>query len=221
MQLGSKRALLGVTGIYKTDSIESILHQNLDVNALKRTLLVTATNLSFATADVFYEFVGEGANERQAAFQKARGADPAFALSRDNFVQAVRASAAIPAAFEPVPMNLGVASAKAYVDGGVANNTPMSMALDAGATEALVVLLQPEQITQQVYPTTNLREIVISALTLMSQTNSGNGYESRGQSPGCTDSLRPSTLSTSSGCARFRQTQSVGACVRRRYRGRH
>jgi len=55
-------------------------------------------------------------------------------LSSGNIVQAVLASAAIPGVFPPVRLG-----GRALIDGGVANNTPVSTAVRLGATRVLVL----------------------------------------------------------------------------------
>jgi len=67
-----------------------------------------------------------------------------YALSNTNFLSAVEASASIPLAFDPVRFNHGTGRDFLYVDGGVANNTPIGMAIAAGATDVTVVFMDPE-----------------------------------------------------------------------------
>jgi NTE family protein len=55
-------------------------------------------------------------------------------LSSGPVIDAVLASAAIPGVFPPVPIN-----GRLLVDGGVANNTPISTALNLGATRIIVL----------------------------------------------------------------------------------
>jgi NTE family protein len=55
-------------------------------------------------------------------------------LSSGDAVEALRASTAIPALFEPV-----VLDGRVLVDGGVANNTPISTAIELGATHVIVL----------------------------------------------------------------------------------
>jgi len=169
MQLGSKKALLALRGFVLPNTIETILSSNLVFAALKRSLIVTATNLTYGSSETFYAFVGPNSGQMQSSFTKALG-DGAHAIYNDEqFVLAVRASAAIPGAFEPVPMNLGSAGYKEFVDGGVANNIPIRLAADVGATEITAVLLQPVQTSVPAYATNNLLEIGLASLTVMQQ----------------------------------------------------
>jgi len=167
-QIGSKKALVRITGFVKPDVISQILTANLDFGRLTRSLIVTATNLTFASSDAFYAFVGPNSEAAQQSFLKGYS-NNAHPISRDNFELAVRSSAAIPGAFEPVSMNLGTQGNKEYVDGGVANNTPTRLAAQAGATEIVVMLLEPQQVSTALYPTANLLEIAATSLTVMQQ----------------------------------------------------
>ena len=61
-------------------------------------------------------------------------------LTQENFSAAVVASAAMPGVFDPVPIKRHeTGDINLYVDGGVANNTPIGMAVDAGANDITVV----------------------------------------------------------------------------------
>ena len=167
MQVGSKRALLALRGAVKPDAIEAILADYIDFDALKRSLIVTATNLTYGSSEAFFAFVGSDCNQVQATFEGAFG-NVAHPLSNtESFKAAVRASAAIPCFFEPVTMNLGTGD-KDYVDGGVANNTPVQLAAMAGAREITVVLLQPNAVNAT-YATATLPEIALGSYTVMQQ----------------------------------------------------
>jgi len=62
-------------------------------------------------------------------------------LTQDNFTDAVVASAAMPGVFQPVAIKRReTGDTNLYVDGGVANNTPVELAIDAGATDITVIL---------------------------------------------------------------------------------
>jgi predicted acylesterase/phospholipase RssA len=192
MQIGSKKALLQLRGFVSPNAITEILGA-LDFNALKSSLIVTASNLTFGSSDAFYAFIGPEALGAEKTFLSAREGLVSHPLMYENFALAVRASAAIPFAFEPVPMNLGAQGNKDYVDGGVANNVPVSLAADAGSDDILVVLLQPAQATQPIYQTGNLVEIGLGSLTLMQQRLLEQDMNSANQRSGVNvRSVRPS-----------------------------
>lgn len=168
-RIGSKKDLLALRGIYDEGPIQELLASILDVNAIKSTLIVTATNLTNGTSDAFYHF--ENANEAMLdKFVKSRDPDPSYDMEKINYVDAVRASAAIPGAFAPIKMNLGRPGADfEYVDGGVANNTPVNLAVSAGATELYVVFMDPVGASGAIAPTANLYDIGLACLTVMQQ----------------------------------------------------
>lgn len=97
----------------------TLLTQVIDENAIRQNskrLSISATNW----------VTGEVSNFTNADFQGHRG------------VLAVLASAAIPGVFPPV-----LISSDQFVDGGVAENTPLNPAIRLGATELHVVSLSP------------------------------------------------------------------------------
>lgn len=168
-KIGSKKALLALRGIVDPDPIKSLLDPLLSVDALKSTLIVSATNLTNGTSDAFYSFVKAG-NDDVMRFRSFRAADPTYELTQTNYLDAIRASAAIPGAFAPVQMNLGEPNVTHdYVDGGVANNTPITLALAAGATHVFVVFLDPPETKPQTLLTMNLYDIGIASLNVMQQ----------------------------------------------------
>jgi NTE family protein len=168
-KIGSKKALLALRGVMDPDPIKLLLEPMLSVNALKSTLIVCATNLTNGTSDAFYSFVN-ASNDDVARFLAFRAPEPCHILRQVNYLDVVRASASIPGAFEPVRMNLGDPGlVHDYVDGGVANNTPISLAVAAGATEVMVVFLDPVGTTLPTLPTTNLFQIGLASLAVMQQ----------------------------------------------------
>jgi predicted acylesterase/phospholipase RssA len=126
--------------------IAELLQPVLNTNNLKRSLVVTATNVTLQTSESFYAFVdpnpGPEVNALQQTFIAKAG--PAHQLTSQNFLDAIEASSAIPFAFAPVDQNLGTPSTFQYVDGGVANNTPIGLAISAGATDITAIFMDPE-----------------------------------------------------------------------------
>jgi NTE family protein len=168
-KIGSKKALLALRGAYDPSPIEALLTPILSVDNLKTTLIISTTNITNGTSDAFYAFVN-ATDEDVASFLNSRGADPSHLLSNDNYLTAVRASMSIPGAFEPVSMNLGQDGVKHdFVDGGVTNNTPISLAIAAGATEVHVVFLAPASSAQAVSATSSLPDIALASFSVMQQ----------------------------------------------------
>jgi predicted acylesterase/phospholipase RssA len=167
MQIGSKESLLGLLGVLERDPITAILGRNLNANALKSSLVVTASDLTASTPIAFYGFVGADAGAREAAFRAGAHVETA-ALSQVDYVAAVEASSAIPGAFSPVQLNLGTASTRLFVDGGVANNTPIGLAIAAGATQVTVVFCDPAN-QAGVSRISNLIDIGFASFSIMQQ----------------------------------------------------
>jgi predicted acylesterase/phospholipase RssA len=128
--------------------IAELLRPVLNVNNLKRSLVVAATNVTLQTSESFYTFVdpspGAAVNALQQTF--IANAGPSRRLTNDNFLDVIEASSAIPFAFPPVKQNLGTPNTFLYVDGGVANNTPIGLAIAAGATDITAIFMDPESV---------------------------------------------------------------------------
>ncbi len=167
MQVGSKTAFASMLGAMDETPIEVLLKQYADYNALRSTLIVTATDISTRTPIAFYAFVG-AASPKLPGFRSTVGVQTE-ALSQLNYVDALEASAAIPGAFNPVQMNLGSASPLFFVDGGVANNTPIAMAIAAGADDVTVVFLEPNSSPAPSPPPRNLIDVVYACYAVMQQ----------------------------------------------------
>jgi len=166
-QIGSKTALFTLLGAFDETPIEALLRQFANYNEIKSTLIVAATDITQRTATAFYAFAGITI-ENVPAFRAAASIQTE-ALSPLNYVEVLEASAAIPAAFTPIQMNLGTPPPKFFVDGGVANNTPISLAIAAGATDVTVVFLEPESNLAPAPPPRNLVDIGFACYDVMQQ----------------------------------------------------
>jgi predicted acylesterase/phospholipase RssA len=162
-KLGSLTNLMTLLGGIDPAPIALILSEYLDFSALRRQLIVSATNLSLGTSDAFYWFLDA---DTTAKFQAANAST--YALTASNFRDAVRASAAIPGAFAPVTAAAG-SQACEYVDGGVANNTPIGQAMDAGADDVLIIFMDPDDNTAKPQPIQNLAQIGFDCFGVMQQ----------------------------------------------------
>lgn len=104
-----------------TGPYRDLLHQVIDEEAIRQSpkkLLIVATNW----------LTGNPVRFDNSAFHDARG------------VLAIMASTAIPGVFPPVTID-----GETFVDGGLVENTPLSPAIKAGATELHVILLDPRE----------------------------------------------------------------------------
>jgi NTE family protein len=166
-QIGSKAALFNLLGLFDQAPIAAILKEFADYNSLKATLIFAATDITTKTATAFYAFAG-AAVANQSSFLEEAGMQTA-PLSQLNYVEALEASAAIPAAFTPVEMNLGSPPTKFFVDGGVANNTPIGLAVAAGADDVTVIFLDPKAPAALSAPPRNIADIGFACYDVMQQ----------------------------------------------------
>jgi predicted acylesterase/phospholipase RssA len=183
---GPPEELIKYMGVFQDDGIDALVRKYpLSLDALQTSTVITATNVTNMTSDSFYKFLGPNANRRQTRFlertaPKARlagvGSAPALrastpqhhALTADNFVDAVLASAAVPGAFQPVAVKRAESGdTNLYVDGGVANNTPISLAVAAGANDLTVLMVNaPDEVPKE--PKT-LPELLRASFAIMQQ----------------------------------------------------
>ncbi|HEY5021866.1 MAG TPA: patatin-like phospholipase family protein [Gemmatimonadaceae bacterium] len=171
-RIGSKVALMSLLGLVDRSSVTAILSQKLNVNNLKRSLIITATNITQEASESFYAFVGTSGVPDVTALQSgflAHVGPGSYALSNTNFLSAVEASAAIPLAFAPVGFNHGTGREFFYVDGGVANNTPIGLAIAAGATDITVVFVDPEIGAPLYQPIPNAAILGMACFDIMQQ----------------------------------------------------
>jgi predicted acylesterase/phospholipase RssA len=164
-QLGSLLSALDRTAIAK------ILEPVLNANNLKHSLVVTATNVTLQTPESFYAFVDPNPGPAVTALQQTfvANAGPARRLTRDNFLDVVEASSSIPFAFPPVKQNLGTPNISLYVDGGVANNTPIGLAISAGATDITVIFMDPEIAAPTPQIIANVADLGMACYSVMQQ----------------------------------------------------
>jgi NTE family protein len=163
-QLGPLSNLFGLMGAIDPTHIEAVLSDHVDFSALNTALIVSGTNLTDGQSDAFYFFPSADA---AAAFAAKHDKGTAHPLTAAIFRDAVRASAAIPFAFAPVQIQTGTAPA-GYVDGGVANNTPIGQAIDAGADDVTVIFMDPTP-TLQPQSISNLAQVGLGCFGIMQQ----------------------------------------------------
>jgi predicted acylesterase/phospholipase RssA len=152
--MGSKEELGKLLGVVSSDGIDGLVRKYpMTLAVMKTSLVVTATNMTRFSSDTFYHFTGPGGDRQKEHFLQrlalpsVSGGPPLqasaqrFALTDDNLVKAVLASAAVPGVFQPVEVLISETGvADTFVDGGVANNTPISTAVSAGASDITVLI---------------------------------------------------------------------------------
>lgn len=157
-----------IAGGLDATPVAAFLKANLNFAQLYLPFILAATNLTHGAPQVFYKFPNDWSGEKD--FVKAE--PDAIALNGDNYAEAVRASGAIPIAFSPVtvPGLPAQQQGSQFVDGGVANNTPIGQAVHAGAERITVVFMDPATDGPDHYPSGNLVQVASACYAVMAQT---------------------------------------------------
>lgn len=166
--MGPKEDLVKVLGVVSSDGINGLVEKYpMSLSVMKTSLVVTATNMTRFSSDTFYHFTGPGGDAQREQFLRRlsiasssggptlRASSQRFSLTEDNLVKAVLASAAVPGVFQPVDVPISETGVTdTFVDGGVANNTPISTAVSAGATDVTVLIASAASEGMEKPPTT-------------------------------------------------------------------
>ena len=164
--LPSPKSLFGIRGLLTPDPVADLLRPHLALSKLVRSFIIAVTNLSKGTSEAFYAF-DDAHREREAPFVASEPGSQA--LSDDNMFDAVRAAAALPAAYAPVPIRNAQGETHEYADGAVANNTPLRQAIDAGATDVTLVFLQHSALRYRDFRLNSLAQIGFVAHDIMQE----------------------------------------------------
>jgi len=162
--LNPLESLIGMTGALSPTGAQKMLASHLDLDAVKRVLIISVTDVTLRAQQVFYCFPDRYA-DAQAHFVHEE--PQALPFDKPTFSETVRASGAIPAAFAPVTLPYPPPG-NAYVDGGVTNNTPIGQAIDAGADDITIVYVDPAAVAAKA-PTANIPDILASCFSMMQQ----------------------------------------------------
>jgi len=127
-----------ITGLLDWAPIRGIIEPRYFFERLKHPFMVGTTDLTHGIGSAFYAFPGDP--ERAASFAAAE--PNAYPMTADNFIDTICASAAVPGAFPPVTIDIPARGPTAFVDGCIANNTPIRQAIDAGATRLTMIFMQ-------------------------------------------------------------------------------
>jgi predicted acylesterase/phospholipase RssA len=154
--LPSPKGLFGIRGLLTPDPVADILRPHLRLEELVRSFVIAVTNLSKGTSEAFYAFRGAGLEHEAAFVASEPGSQP---LTDENVFDAVRASAALPAAYAPIPIRSANGDLDEYADGAIANNTPLRQAIDAGADEITLIFMQHTALRYRDYRLANIAQI--------------------------------------------------------------
>lgn len=167
-QMESTPPLFSLLGVLDETPMATLLTRFADFSALRSTLIVTAFNVTRHTGSAFYWFA-PAALSNVTAF-RARARLSTEAISPVNYIDVLQASAATPCANGPVQINLGSPPPLLFVEGGVANNTPISLAIAAGADEVIVILSGPLSGVGPAPPPRNLVDVALDCYDVMQRT---------------------------------------------------
>jgi CRP/FNR family transcriptional regulator, cyclic AMP receptor protein len=160
------KALRGISHLLDPSPIVTMLRTVLDYDELSRTLIVGVTNLTLARPEAFYSFPPQDAASEERFSHSERASTK---LTRENYISAILASAAIPLAFPKVQVTDDDGRVCDYIDGGVGNNTPIRQAIDAGADEITVVIADHIALRDRTHRTDDLGSIALVAQDIMQQ----------------------------------------------------
>jgi NTE family protein len=136
-KVNSPGKLTHLLGALSSQPFVDVLGPHVRYASLKRTLVVAVTNLTRGRPEAFCYFAGQGADEDTKYFAER---EPfSHPMTESNYLDAVRASSAIPGAFSPVTISDKACEACLYVDGGVTGNAPINHAIHAGADDVTVI----------------------------------------------------------------------------------
>ena len=183
--IGPTKDLAKIMGIVSNDGIRAVINKYVfGINDLHTSLIITASNVTNLGADAFYRFCGKRAAEHEKRFLRraiqryqlgrSSGAPPLrsfqsrrYPLTQENFAAAILASTSVPGIFAPVPIQpTGADAPNAYVDGSIANNIPIGLAIDAGANDITVLMVStPTEAIPK--PPETLFQLLYNCYTLM------------------------------------------------------
>jgi NTE family protein len=154
--------LEGLLGFLDSTQMRALVREHARREDLRGALLLAVTNLTNARANTFAHFPSEFRDPERAAAVLAR--DDIESITDENYVDAICASAALPAAFEPVTASCKNGRRHTFVDGAFTNNTPIRPAVEAGATEIIAISVDPLVSPQVERKVRNIGDVIMLAL---------------------------------------------------------
>jgi predicted acylesterase/phospholipase RssA len=140
-------------GILQGERVERWLAKHVDPRTpLVMPYVFTVTNLDRERAEIFYrlpfDVTPADSSSALARIRSSVGYETVIHPANDDVLRpAIRASAALPVLFDPVVLALGTESSDRYVDGGIADNSPIDVAraLALSVYTVLVDAVHPER----------------------------------------------------------------------------
>ncbi|GAC1424706.1 MAG: hypothetical protein NVSMB5_18800 [Candidatus Velthaea sp.] len=157
-------------GFYDSRAVRDFVTKHGDLSKMSKTFVLGVTNLSTARGTAFAFFPAGAAGSHEDFFFREHDAE---AITADNLVDAICASAALPPAFEPIEIACADGTKRFFADGFATNNTPFRQAIDAGATEITAIFVEP------LLPDTEPHEVrtLAHVATLMLEANGSRMLE--------------------------------------------
>ena len=154
--------LQNLMGFLDSTRMRAVVGEHAQRSSLRSALLLAVTNLTNARGNVFAHFPDGFHDPLRAAGILAR--EDVEPITDDNYVDAICASAALPAAFEPVTASCKNDRRHTFIDGVFTNNTPVRPAVDAGATEIIAISVDPFVSAQLERKIRSLADVILLAL---------------------------------------------------------
>lgn len=154
--------LENVLGVLDSALMHAVVKKHAKYEGLQSALLLAATNLTNTCGTVFAYFPNDFCD--LAAKAKVMARENFEPLTVANYVDAICASAALPAAFEPVKVLCQDGQRRTFVDGAFTNNTPLRPAIEAGATEIIAISVEPLVSRDVAHEVRHLRDVITLAL---------------------------------------------------------
>ncbi len=129
-------------GIFDSKPIATTLKSVLSLKRVQTAFACGATNIDLATPEAFFVDPTGTLEVVTSESYTVRRLDPRISGDATRYIDAVRASSAFPVMLDPILVaSEPDGAAYAYIDGGVADNTPLTVAHRLGATEILAVFV--------------------------------------------------------------------------------
>lgn len=154
--------LHGLLGFLDSTQMRALVREHARLESLSSALLLAVTNLTNARGNTFAYFPSDFPDTKRAAAVMAR--DDVEPIIDENYVDAICASAALPAAFEPVTATCKNSRRHTFIDGAFTNNTPLRPAVDAGSTEIIVISVDPLVSPQVERKVRHIGDVIMLAL---------------------------------------------------------
>jgi NTE family protein len=167
-KVGSPSALTHLLGALSSQPIIEGLGPHLRFASLKRAFIVAVTNLTRGRPEAFHYFAGPRAHDDAKSFAER---EPfSHTMTASNYLDAVRASSAIPGAFPPVTISDAACEACLYVDGGVTGNAPINQAIHAGADDVTVIYMERADLRPPNWQISSIGDIALISHDIMQQS---------------------------------------------------